>query len=45
MNYAVEMDSGTMIHIPNFINAGSAIQKLQGLKNTQRHHGDNISGL
>jgi hypothetical protein len=28
MNYAVEMDSGTMIYIPRFTKIGSAIQKF-----------------
>jgi hypothetical protein len=28
--YAVEMGSGSMIHIPRFIKIGSAIQKLMG---------------
>jgi hypothetical protein len=28
MKYAVEMGSGTMIHIPSFIKIGSGIQKL-----------------
>jgi hypothetical protein len=28
MEYAVEMGSGAMIHIPSFIKIGSAIQKL-----------------
>jgi hypothetical protein len=28
MKYAVEMGRGAMICIPNFINTGSAIQKL-----------------
>jgi hypothetical protein len=30
MKYAVEMDSGAMIYIPNFIKTGSDIQKLMG---------------
>jgi hypothetical protein len=30
MNYAVEMDSGAMIYVPDFINIGSDIQKLKG---------------
>jgi hypothetical protein len=30
MKYAVEMASGTMIHIPNFVKIGSGIQKLFG---------------
>jgi hypothetical protein len=28
MNYAVDMGSGALIYIPNFIKIGSAIQKL-----------------
>jgi hypothetical protein len=30
MKYAVEMGSGAMIYIPNFIKIGSGIQKLIG---------------
>jgi hypothetical protein len=30
MKYAVEMGSGAMIYIPNFIKIGSGIQKLRG---------------
>jgi hypothetical protein len=30
MKYAVEMGSGAMIYIPNFIKVGSGIQKLIG---------------
>jgi hypothetical protein len=30
MKYAVEMGSGAMIYIPNFIKIGSGIQKLVG---------------
>jgi hypothetical protein len=30
MKYAVEMGSGVMMHIPNFIKIGSGIQKLLG---------------
>jgi hypothetical protein len=30
MKCAVEMGSGAMIHIPNFIKTGSGIQKLMG---------------
>jgi hypothetical protein len=30
MKYAVEMGSGVMIYIPNFIKIGSGIQKLMG---------------
>jgi hypothetical protein len=28
MMYAVELDSGAMIYVPNFIKVGSGIQKL-----------------
>jgi hypothetical protein len=28
MNYAVEVGSGAMIYIPNFIQTGSGIEKL-----------------
>jgi hypothetical protein len=28
MKYAVDMDSGSMIYVPSFINIGSGIQKL-----------------
>jgi hypothetical protein len=30
MKYAVQMESGAMIHIPSFINTDSGIQKLIG---------------
>jgi hypothetical protein len=30
MNYAIEMCSGALTHIPSFIKIGSAIQKLIG---------------
>jgi hypothetical protein len=30
MKYAIQMDSGAMINIPNFIKVGSGIQKLTG---------------
>jgi hypothetical protein len=47
MNYAFEMGSGAMIHIPSFIKIGSAIQNLIGVRggDTQTHiqHGDYIS--
>jgi hypothetical protein len=46
MNYAVEMDLGALIDIPNFIKTGSAIQKLiGGYTWTQAHiqQGDLIS--
>jgi hypothetical protein len=37
MKYAVEMGSGIMIYIPNFIEIGSGIQKLirEGCTDTQ----------
>jgi small-conductance mechanosensitive channel len=38
MKYTVEMDSGAMIYIPNFIKIGSAIQNLiRGDSQTDRH--------
>jgi hypothetical protein len=42
MKYAVEMGSGAMIYIPNFIKIGSAIQKLMG---GRTQHGDLINLL
>jgi hypothetical protein len=46
MKYAVEMGSGAMIYIPNFIKIGSAIQKfIRGETQTHRQHGDLISLL
>jgi hypothetical protein len=42
MKYAVEMGSGAMIYIPNFIKIGSAIQKLI---HWHRQEGDSISLL
>jgi hypothetical protein len=30
MKYAVDMGSGAMIYVPNFIKTGSGIQKLMG---------------
>jgi hypothetical protein len=50
MKYAVEMGSGTMLHIPSFIKIGSVIQKLMEggeLTDTQTHsqYGDLISIL
>jgi hypothetical protein len=36
MNYAVEIGSGTMIHIPTVMKIGSGIQKLIG-KDIQTH--------
>jgi hypothetical protein len=35
MKYAVEMGSGAMIYIPNFIKTGSGIQTLIGGGDTQ----------
>jgi hypothetical protein len=45
MKYAVEMDSGGMIYVLNFIKIGSAIQKLIGGVHRQIHrqHGARIS--
>jgi hypothetical protein len=41
MVYTVELGSGAMIHIPNFMKIGSDIQKLiRGYNDTQ--HGDRI---
>jgi hypothetical protein len=37
MKHAVEMGSGAMIYIPNFIKIGSGIQKLIGGIDTQTH--------
>jgi Uri superfamily endonuclease len=37
MKYAVEMSSGAMIYIPNFIKIGSAIQKVMGRVQRHRH--------
>jgi hypothetical protein len=47
MECAVEMDSGAMIYIPNFIKIGSAIQKMIGGIHIHAHrqHGDRISLL
>jgi hypothetical protein len=43
MNYAIEMGSGAMIYIPNFIKTGSGIQKFAG--GAHRQHRDLISLL
>jgi hypothetical protein len=46
MKYAVEMGSGDMIYVPNFIKIGSAIQKLiEEDTQTYREHGDRISPI
>jgi hypothetical protein len=45
MKYAVEIGSGAMIYIPNFIKIGSGIQRLKGGINKYRQHGDLISPL
>jgi hypothetical protein len=46
MKYAVEMGSGDMIYIQNFIKIGSGIQKfIGGHLQTYRQHGDRISLL
>jgi hypothetical protein len=43
MKYAVEMGSGAMIYLPNFIKIGPGIQKLiVGDSQTHREHGDLI---
>jgi hypothetical protein len=41
MKYAIEMGSGAMIYISNFIKIGSGIQKLIG--ETHKQRGDRIS--
>jgi hypothetical protein len=43
VKYAIEMGSGVMTYIPNFVKIGSGIQKLLGGIN--RQHGDRISLL
>lgn len=40
MKYAVDVGSGAIIYIQNFIKTHSAIQKLIG--ETQKQHGDSI---
>jgi hypothetical protein len=47
MNYAVDLATDDMMHIPSFIKLGSGIQKLIGgvHKHTGRQHGDTISLL
>jgi hypothetical protein len=47
MKYAVELGSGVMTYIPNFIKIGSGIQKLMGGGDSQTHrqHEDRISLL
>jgi hypothetical protein len=48
MKYAIEMGSGAMIYIPNFIKIGSGIQKLMGgymYRHAHRQQGDLISLL
>jgi hypothetical protein len=46
MKYAVEMGSGAMMYIPDFINIGLGIQKLiGGDSRTHGQHGDCISLL
>jgi hypothetical protein len=46
MKYAVEMGSGALIYIPNFIKTGSDIQNLAwGDSQTCTQHGDLISFL
>jgi hypothetical protein len=43
VKYSVQMGSGAMLCIPNFIKIGSAIQKLTGGGYTYRQHGDRIN--
>jgi hypothetical protein len=43
MKYTIQMGSGVMIYIPNFMKTGSGIQKFIG--GIQRQHGDLISLL
>jgi hypothetical protein len=43
MEYAVEVGSVVVLHIPRFVNIGSAIQKLVGATHICRQHGDRIS--
>jgi hypothetical protein len=44
IKYAVEMDSGAMIYIPNFIKIGSGIQMLMGgIHRHTRQQGDLIN--
>jgi hypothetical protein len=44
MKYAIEMDSGVLIYIPNFIKTDSDIQKLVwGDSQTRTQHSDLIS--
>jgi hypothetical protein len=46
MKYAVEMGSGSMIYMPNFIKTGSGIQNLTGVDSqTPSQHGDRINLL
>jgi hypothetical protein len=49
MEYAVEMGSSVMIHVPSFIKISSDIQKLTGRggkdSQTHRQHGDRIALL
>jgi hypothetical protein len=43
MEYAVELGSGAMLHMPDFIKIGSGIQKLIGVDTpTHRQDGDRI---
>jgi hypothetical protein len=44
MKNAIEMDSGAIIYIPNFMTIISGIQKLiRGDAQTDRQHGNRIS--
>jgi hypothetical protein len=47
MKHAVELGSGAMLYIPNFIKIGSSIQKFMGGGDTQTHrrHGGLINVL
>jgi hypothetical protein len=48
MKYTIEMGSGVMMYIPNFIKIGSEIQKVNGgYTDIQRcrQHGDHINLL
>jgi hypothetical protein len=42
---AVEMDPGAMIYVPSFIKISSGINFDNGVTQTHRLHGDNISLL
>jgi hypothetical protein len=42
MKYAVEMDSDTMIYVPNLKKNGSGIQKLMGGDSRTQRHTDSM---